>query len=58
MSEGRIVEYIDQGDLIIAYCLQDEGNRLHLVTPSNREVNLSPKRALLISSSSMHFSTR
>ncbi len=58
MSEGKIVEYIDQGDLVTAYCLQDEGNRLHLVTPSNREVNLSPKRALLISSSSHHFSTR
>jgi exoribonuclease-2 len=58
MSEGRIIEYIDQGDFITAYCLQDEGNRLHLVTPSNREVNLSPKRALLISSSSRHFATR
>ena len=58
MSEGRIIEYIDQGDFITAYCLQDEGNRLHLVTPSNREINLSPKRALLIASSSRHFSTR
>lgn len=58
MSEGRIIEYIDQGDFITAYCLQDEGSRLHLVTPSNREFNLSPKRALLISSSSRHFSTR
>src|SRR4030042_3850242 len=58
MSEGRIIEYIDQGDFITTYCLQDEGNRLHLVTPSNREINLSPKRALVVSSSSRHFSTR
>lgn len=58
MSEGRIIEYIDQGELITAYCLHDEGNRLHLITPSNREVNLSPKRALLVSSSSRHFSSR
>jgi len=49
MNQGRIVEYIDQGNLISTICLQDEGSRLHLLTLSNREVNLSPKRALLIS---------
>jgi len=49
MNEGRIVEYIDQGKFICALCLQDRGKRLHLLTPSNREINLPPKRAILIS---------
>jgi exoribonuclease-2 len=49
MYQGKIVEYIDQGSFICTLCLQDKGNRLHLLTPLNREVNLSPKRAFLIS---------
>ncbi|MBP1740426.1 MAG: putative ribonuclease family protein, partial [Deltaproteobacteria bacterium] len=49
MNQGKIVEYIDHGDFIIALCLQDDGTRLHLLTPTNREMNLSPKRAILIS---------
>jgi exoribonuclease-2 len=49
MNQGRIIEYIDQGRFICTLCLQDKGNKLHLLTPSNREVNLSPKRALLVS---------
>ena len=53
MNEGKIIEYIDQGKFVCAVCLQDKGTRLHLLTPLNREVNLSPKRALLISSASM-----
>ncbi|HDG97349.1 MAG TPA: hypothetical protein ENG73_04130 [Desulfobacterales bacterium] len=52
MTQGKIVEYIDQGKIICSLCLQDKGNRLHLLTTSNREVNLSPKRALLISETS------
>ena len=51
MNQGKIVEYIDHGDFIIALCLQDDGSRLHLLTPTNREMNLSPKRAILISNS-------
>jgi len=54
MNQGRIIEYIDHGDFIIALCLLDEGTRLHLLTPTNREMNLSPKRAILISSSSIN----
>ncbi len=54
MNEGRIVEYIDQGRFICSLCLQDKGNRLHLLTPFNRELNLSPKRALLISKASIN----
>ncbi len=49
MTQGRIVEYIDQGSVICAVCLQDKGNRLALLTTSSREVNLSAKRALHIS---------
>jgi exoribonuclease-2 len=53
MNEGKIVEYIEQGRFICTLCLQDKGNRLHLLTPFNRELNLSPKRALLISNASI-----
>lgn len=53
MNEGKIIEYIDQGNFVCTLCLQDKGNRLHLLTPSNREVNLSLKRAILISRSSI-----
>jgi exoribonuclease-2 len=51
MNQGKVIDYIDHGRLICALCLQDKGNSLHLLTPSNREVKLSPKRALLISES-------
>ncbi|MCJ7596875.1 MAG: ribonuclease catalytic domain-containing protein [Desulfobacterales bacterium] len=50
-NQGKIIEYIDQGSFACALCLQDDGNRLHLLTLSNREVNLSPKRAVFASSS-------
>jgi exoribonuclease-2 len=49
MNQGKIVEYIEEGNVIGSLCLHDDGTRLHLLTPSNREMNLSPKRALLIS---------
>jgi exoribonuclease-2 len=54
MNQGKIVEYIDHGNFIIALCVQDDGTRLHLLTPTNREMNLSPKRAILISKSSFN----
>ncbi len=53
MNEGRIIEYIDQGRFVCTLCLKDKGNRLHLLTPSNRLINLSPKRAILISGSTI-----
>ncbi len=53
MNEGKIVEYIDQGRFSCTLCLQDKGNRLHLLTLFNRELNLSPKRVLLISNASL-----
>jgi exoribonuclease-2 len=49
MNQGKIVEYIDQGDFVSALCLEDDGHRLHLLTLTNREVNLAAKRAVFIS---------
>ena len=56
MYEGKIVEYIDQGNFMCTLCLEDRGNKLHLLTLTNREVNLSPKRALLISETTVNAS--
>ncbi len=53
MTQGKIVEYIDQGRIICAICLQDKGNKLHLLTPLNRQVNITPKRAILITSTNI-----
>ena len=53
MSEGKIIEYIEQGKLLCALCLQDKGTRLHLLTPLNRLVNLPSKRATFISPSNI-----
>ena len=49
MTQGKIVEYIERGKFVCTLCLQDKGNSLWLLTPSNREVKLPPKRAILIS---------
>ena len=54
MNQGKIVEYIDQGDLVSALCLEDDGQRLHLLTLTNREVNLAAKRAVFISKGMMN----
>ena len=53
MNQGKVIEYIDQGKIACALCLQDKGSRLHLLTPLNRQVNLAPKRAILVSSGIM-----
>lgn len=55
MNEGKIVEYIDQGKILCSICIQDKGNRLHLLTPLNRQVNLAPKRAFLVSKTSLDY---
>ncbi len=46
---GKIIEYIDHGKFVCTICLQAKGNKLHLLTPSNREVNISQKRAIVVS---------
>jgi len=53
MSEGKIIEYIDQRKIITAVCLKDKASKLQLVTSSNHEASISPKRALLVSSISL-----
>ncbi|MFO7785604.1 MAG: ribonuclease catalytic domain-containing protein [Thermodesulfobacteriota bacterium] len=50
MTQGKTVEYIDQGKFICTLCLEDKSGRLHLLTTQNRQVNVSAKRVLLISS--------
>ena len=54
MNQGKIVEYIDQGNFVSALCIEDDGQRLHLLTLTNREVNLSSKRAVFISKGSVN----
>jgi exoribonuclease-2 len=56
MSQGKIVEYIEQGKLVCTLCIQDKGNKLLLLTQSNRQVNISPKRAVLITGSAVDIS--
>jgi len=56
VTQGRIVEYIEEGKIVAALCLQDKGGRLHLITANNREVNLTSKRALLVSAVSFDVS--
>ena len=56
MAEGKIIEYIDQRKIVLSVCLKDRGSKLQLLTPSNHEVSISPKRALLISSTTLDIS--
>lgn len=56
MSQGKIIEYIDRGKFVCTLCLQDKGNRLLLLTPSNRQVNISQKRVVLITGSTVDIS--
>jgi len=56
MAEGKIIEYIDQRKIVLSVCLKDKGSKLQLLTISNHEVSISPKRALLISSAILNTS--
>jgi len=56
MSEGKIVEYIDQREIVLSVCLKDRASKLRLLTLSNHEVSISPKRALFISSTILDIS--
>ncbi len=56
MTEGKIIEYIDQRKIVLSVCLKDRGSKLQLLTPSNHEVSISPKRALFISSTTFDIS--
>ena len=56
MTEGKITEYIEQRKIVLSVCMKDRGSRLQLLTLSNHEVSISPKRALLILSASLDIS--
>lgn len=56
MAEGKIIEYIDQRRIVLSICLKDRGSKLQLLTLSNHEVSISPKRVLLISSTTLDIS--
>jgi exoribonuclease II len=53
MAYGKIIEFIEQGKIHCTLCIQDKGNKYHLLTPLNQQVNIPPKRALLISNFSI-----
>jgi exoribonuclease-2 len=53
MTEGKIIEYIEQRKIVTSLCLKDRVSKLQLLTSSNHEASISPKRALLVSSSSL-----
>jgi exoribonuclease II len=53
MGYGKIIEFIDQGKIHCTLCIQDKGNKYHLLTPLNQQVNITPKRALLVSNASI-----
>jgi hypothetical protein len=56
MAEGKITEYIDQKKIVLSVCLKDRGSKLQLLTLSNHEVSISPKRTLLLSSTTLDIS--
>ena len=56
MSEGKIIEYIDQRRIVTSLCLKDKVSKLQILTSSNQEASIPPKRALLVSSASFNIS--
>ncbi|MCD6273781.1 MAG: RNB domain-containing ribonuclease [Deltaproteobacteria bacterium] len=56
MEPNDIVEYIDRQKILCAVVMEVKGNRLRLLTETNREVNLSTNRLMHKSKKSLHFS--
>ncbi len=56
MTEGKIIEYIDQRRIVTSVCLKDKVSKLQLLTSSNHEASIPPKRVLLVSSTSLTIS--
>jgi exoribonuclease II len=46
MEPGYLVEFFEEKSILVAAVLDLKGERLQVVTPSNRELTLSPKRVL------------
>ncbi len=44
ISQGRLIEYLDNGKFICAFVLENTGKRLRLLNQNGREVNLAPSR--------------
>ncbi len=46
MEPGKIVTYFDKDKLACGICLERKGNRLHLLSEHNREINLNLSRII------------
>jgi exoribonuclease-2 len=46
MEPGYLVEFFEEKSILVAAVLDLKGDRLQVVTPSNRELTLAPKRVL------------
>jgi len=46
MDPGKILTYFDKGKITCGICLEKKGNRFHLLSEHNRELNLNPQRII------------
>ena len=46
MEPGYLIEFFEEKSILVAVVLDLKGDRLQVVTPTNRELTLSPKRVL------------
>jgi exoribonuclease-2 len=46
MEPGYLIEIFEEKSILVAVVLDLKGDRLQVVTPTNRELTLSPKRVL------------
>ncbi len=46
MEPGYLIEFFEEKSILVAAVLDLKGDRLQVVTPTNRELTLSPKRVL------------
>jgi len=46
MDLGKILTYFDKGKITCGICLEKKGNRFHLLSEHNRELNLNPQRII------------
>jgi len=54
MEPGKIVIFIENKEILLGVCLEVKKDRLHCLTESNRETNLSAQRILLKSPYSLN----
>jgi len=57
MEPGKIVEYIEQKEIICAVVLETKKQRLRILTENNREVNLSLKRLVHVDKKTLNLSS-